>query len=463
VSLTYFYFQISDGSLYSTSFGQNDMVVGCLNQSELSLTNSIQNGTFQGESAYSIAFDTLGNIFVGGYTYGDWFDQNQGGKDLLLMKYDSDLNLIWGWQFGGNKQDVIYGIAPNLINEVWIGGESDSNSLFEPSDESGDNFIAKYDGITGTQILSLQSEISSSTTETVRSLAVDTSNNLYFGGSSYGLIFGTNYGDRDYIIAKWGCDPGYINVVSHCESTTFSPTFTPSFFPTFDPTFDPTFVPTQTIIYFDQLTHSLGVFWSQAYQPSDLNLNYSSSSQPPLFGSHISPPFNSSSNQQQEDPLLFSSPGVDGSENERGRLSLMNDPLNFSSFEEAENFLSNENEIISSLDWMVDYFNSQTFIFYSSNNSIFMSNIINNKIENITQIPHQLNGSYVFSPSSSTNNNNDDDVILDQVGNSFSSFMGLSGSFYFLPSSFISEEFGESLKIISPSNDPIGLWWDQEM
>jgi len=173
----------------------------------------------------------------------------------------------------------------------------------------------------------------------------------------------------------------------HCEATTFSPS----------PTLDPTFNPTQTIIYFDQFTHSLGVFWSQAYQPSDLNLNYSSSSQPPLFGSHISPPFNSSSNQQQEDFHVFSSPGVTGSVNEIVKLSLMNDPLIFSSFEEAENLLSNANEIISSLDWMVDDLNIQTFSFYSSNNSIFMSNIINNKIENITQIPHQLNGSCFLS------------------------------------------------------------------
>jgi len=441
---------VSDESFYSSSNGQYDVILGKMNLTTFNITKTVQNGTNQAEELTSIEVDSSGNVVVGGWTYGDWFGQNKGGKDLLLMKYDSDLNLIWGWQYGKNDHDLINDLSIDLFDDIWIGGETES-SLFSSNQGDEDGFIAKIKS-EGSLIFGRQSEFSTTSPDLITSIAMNSRNNLIIGGYTAGTLFSLSLGGYDIFIADFGCDPGYINVEAHCESATFSPTFSPTFDPTFDPTFNPTFNPTQTIIYFDLLTHSLGVFWSQAYQPSDLNLNYSSSSQPPLFGSHISPPFNSSSNQQQEDPLLFSSPGVDGSGNERGRLSLMNDPLNFSSFEEAGNFLSSENEIISSLDWIVDYFNSQTFIFYYSNNSIFMSNVINNKIENITQIPHQLNGSYVFSPSSSNNNNNniynndDDNVILDQVGNSSSSFMGSSGSFYLLSSSLISEEFGERMK-----------------
>jgi len=58
-----------------------------------------------------------------------------------------------------------------------------------------------------------------------------------------------------------------------------NPTFDPLFLPAFNLSFNPTRKPSSTLI-----------FWSQTYQPSDLNLNYSSSSQSPLFGSHIFPP-----------------------------------------------------------------------------------------------------------------------------------------------------------------------------
>jgi len=44
----------------------------------------------------SIEVDSSGNVIVGGWTYGDYFSQNQRGKDLLLTKYDSDLSFIWG-------------------------------------------------------------------------------------------------------------------------------------------------------------------------------------------------------------------------------------------------------------------------------------------------------------------------------------------------------------------------------
>ena len=88
-----FYFPyFREGSLYSTSHGSNDGTVGSLNSSSNSLNDAIQNGTNQAEELTSIEVDSNGDVIVGGYTYGDWFYQNQGGKDLLLMKYDSNLN-----------------------------------------------------------------------------------------------------------------------------------------------------------------------------------------------------------------------------------------------------------------------------------------------------------------------------------------------------------------------------------
>ena len=59
--------------------------MGSLNLSSNSLINAIQNGTNLAEELTSIEVDPSGDIIIGGYTYGDWFDQNQRGKDLLLI------------------------------------------------------------------------------------------------------------------------------------------------------------------------------------------------------------------------------------------------------------------------------------------------------------------------------------------------------------------------------------------
>jgi len=119
----------SDQDLYSTSHGSNDGTVGSLNSSSNSLINAIQNGTNQAEELTSIEIDSNGNVIIGGWTYGDWFSQNQGGKDLLVIKYDSYLNLIWGWQYGGNDHALINDVSFDLFGDIWIGGETES-SLF---------------------------------------------------------------------------------------------------------------------------------------------------------------------------------------------------------------------------------------------------------------------------------------------------------------------------------------------
>ena len=370
---------ISDGSLYGPTNGQYDIIIGSLNSTNMSVIAMIQNGTTRVEVINDMDVDVNGDVIVGGYTYGDWFDQNQGGSDVFLIKYDQDLSFIWGYQLGGDSYENIYSIDTDIFGDIWIGGDSSSSILYSSIAGPPDSFIAKYSS-NGELFFGNHEDVSSSTIDQIRTVAVDNSNNLIFGGYTYGPVFSISKGLGDFYLGIYGCDDGYINVEAHCESTTFSPTFNPSFDPTFSPTFDPTFNPTSPIIYFDSLTHSLGVFYSQAYEPIDLNLNYSFSSSSHLFGSSTSSSF---SNQDQ---FLISSPGVDDGMGGRGKVGILNDFTNFSSFQELDNYLLNSTnlnnqDLISSMDW-ISSFNSQSFIFYSipSIQSVFMSEIVNGKI-----------------------------------------------------------------------------------
>jgi len=214
----------SDQEFYSTSHGLNDK--RSLNSSSNSLIDGIQNATKQAEELTSIEVDSNGDVVVGGWTYGDWFSQNQGGKDLLLMKYDCDLNLIWGWQYGKNDHDLINDLSIDIFDDIWIGGRTKS-CLFSSNQGNQDGFITKIKS-EGSLLFERQSEFSVSSGELINSISMNSRNNLIIGGYTEGNLFSSSCGNSDFFIVELGCDPGYINVETHCESTTFSPIFDPS-------------------------------------------------------------------------------------------------------------------------------------------------------------------------------------------------------------------------------------------
>ena len=127
-------------NIYHISHGSNDGIVWSLSSSSNSLIDAIQNGANQAEDLTSIEVDSSGNVIVGGWTYGDYFSQNQRGKDLLLTKYDSDLSFIWGWQYREN--DLINDLSIDIFDDIWIGGETKS-SLFSSHQGDRDGFIPK--------------------------------------------------------------------------------------------------------------------------------------------------------------------------------------------------------------------------------------------------------------------------------------------------------------------------------
>ena len=56
----------SDGSLYSTSNGQYDIILGKMNLTTFNITKTVQNGTNQAEELTSIEVDSSGDVIVGG-------------------------------------------------------------------------------------------------------------------------------------------------------------------------------------------------------------------------------------------------------------------------------------------------------------------------------------------------------------------------------------------------------------
>ncbi|MHA1650825.1 MAG: SBBP repeat-containing protein [Candidatus Helarchaeota archaeon] len=169
----------SDGNIYaivqiynSTSSRYNIGIVKYDSQGQL-LWDRIYDGGAH-DNPYGIALDSANNVYITGYTT----SSGAGGKDVFLIKYDSDGNYLWTKTWGGSNDENRYGVAWYSDNSILIVGETYSFGA-----GSRDLLVLKYD-IDGNYLW-----------------------NLTWGGSS------SDYGD-DVIVSP----DGYIYVVGSTAS-----------------------------------------------------------------------------------------------------------------------------------------------------------------------------------------------------------------------------------------------------
>jgi len=85
--------------------------------------------------------DPLGNVFVGGTTWGALEGTNAGQSDVFAAKYDGDGNVQWTAQFGTSDEDEVYGISANGLGNTYLTGRLGAAG----SRTSTDAFVAKFD------------------------------------------------------------------------------------------------------------------------------------------------------------------------------------------------------------------------------------------------------------------------------------------------------------------------------
>lgn len=127
--------------------------------------------SFYGGSSYdyatSIAMDTSGNIFVGGYTgssdfpvsSGAFQPTNAGSIDGFFLRFDTAQSFGWATYFGGGYDDYVYEIAVDDQWNVFLGGTTislnlpDTAGVMQPvAGGNGDAFMTKMDGSYGLTI-----------------------------------------------------------------------------------------------------------------------------------------------------------------------------------------------------------------------------------------------------------------------------------------------------------------------
>ena len=173
---------------------------------EYSLEWTKQLGTSGSDYASGVAIDSNNNVYITGYTNGNLDGPNAGQSDVILAKYNSDGTLEWTKQLGTSSNDYANGVAIDSNNNVYITG-STTGSLGGANAAVGsfDAFLAKYNS-NGDVVWTKQ--LGTTSSDQAYGVAIDSNNNVYITGSTYGSLGGANaaVGSVDAFLAKYNSD-----------------------------------------------------------------------------------------------------------------------------------------------------------------------------------------------------------------------------------------------------------------
>jgi hypothetical protein len=95
------------------------------------------------EYAYAVAVDDAGGVFLGGHTTSDFGGPSAGSYDAFLVKLDEAGNELWVDQIGTDATDIIRGMDVDGEGNVYVGGYT-SGDFGAPGAGEYDMFVAKY-------------------------------------------------------------------------------------------------------------------------------------------------------------------------------------------------------------------------------------------------------------------------------------------------------------------------------
>lgn len=101
-------------------------------------------GTDASDAATAVAVDRWGYVIVVGYTMGDLAEENLGGHDAFVRKYDPDGEEVWTAQFGTEARDEATGVAVDDLGDIYVVGHT-MGDLGAENEGSYDIFVRKYD------------------------------------------------------------------------------------------------------------------------------------------------------------------------------------------------------------------------------------------------------------------------------------------------------------------------------
>ena len=169
-----------------------------------------QIGTSSDDESYGMTSDSLGNIYVVGYTQGSLDNNIRKGtgndKDIFIIKYDENGNKLWSLQEGTDSEDIAYGVATDSLDNIYIAGKTCSNLNNNILKGVCDYFLIKYNSSGNVQWYKQGGTLLE---DIAKGIDIDSLNNIFITGYTYGSIDGkTNQGGTDYFLIKYNTE-GY--------------------------------------------------------------------------------------------------------------------------------------------------------------------------------------------------------------------------------------------------------------
>jgi uncharacterized delta-60 repeat protein len=188
----------------NTNSGDNDVFLVKYNSSGVKQWTQ-QLGSTSSEVGYGVAVDSSDNIYLTGYTAGglDW-NTNSGDNDTFLVKYNSSGVKQWTQQLGTSTDDLGYGVAVDSSDNIYLTGWTQGGLDGNTNAGGQDIFLVKYNS---SGVKQWTQQLGSTSSEVGYGVTVDSSDNIYVTGTTYGGLDGnTNSGNLDIFLVKFNSD-----------------------------------------------------------------------------------------------------------------------------------------------------------------------------------------------------------------------------------------------------------------
>ena len=222
------------GTMIRSSNGLKDAYVTKFD----SIGNILWVNTFGGvndDEVFNLRLDASNNLYVAGSFQGTMdIDPgvgvnnltSNGGKDIFLLKYTIDGNLIWGFNVGGPGDDEGLAVVLDANGDCYLSGNFTQTVDFDPGPAANsissvggvDMFLCKYSSDGSLQWVKTFGG-KAADTQTPGGIAIDVLQNIYItGGFSQTISFEigeptgslTSHGGTDVFVAKFASDGTFL-------------------------------------------------------------------------------------------------------------------------------------------------------------------------------------------------------------------------------------------------------------
>ncbi len=178
----------TNGTLGDEKFGSSEVVVAYIDE----FGNTVwikQFGSSKADIGNRVVVDQNANSYITGKTLGVLGEDNTGGYDVFVAKFDNQGNQQWITQFGTSSSDEGRDLALDSNGNIYVcGTTSGSFDIDNLGDQ--DAFVTKID--TAGQVVWTR-QYGTSSKDNGHGIAVGSQGDIYAGGWTYGVM-----GDRQY-------------------------------------------------------------------------------------------------------------------------------------------------------------------------------------------------------------------------------------------------------------------------